>query len=102
MMGALSASYVTLTTALKFKIAGTEIILQDILDSIAPGILPLLVVFGIYYILKNKSQKYGRISLGIVLICILGAFIGLFQQIEIKCAQGKEKDKDIINGRNIK
>ena len=41
MMGALSASYVTLTTALKFKIAGTEIILQDILDSIAPGILPL-------------------------------------------------------------
>ena len=78
MMGALSASYVTLTTALKFKIAGTEIILQDILDSIAPGILPLLVVFGIYYILKNKSQKYGRISLGIVLICILGAFIGLF------------------------
>ena len=78
MMGALSASYVTLTTALKFKIAGTEIILQDILDSIAPGILPLLVVFGIYYILKNKSQKYGLISLGIVLICILGAFIGLF------------------------
>lgn len=79
MMGALSASYVTLTTALKFKIAGTEIILQDILDSIAPGILPLLVCFpGIYYILKNKSQKYGLISLGIVLICILGAFIGLF------------------------
>lgn len=78
MMGALSASYVTLSTALQFKVAGTEIVLQDILNSIAPGLLPLAAVFGIYYILKNKTQKYGRISLGIVVVCILGALIGIF------------------------
>ena len=78
MMGALSAQYVTLSTPLSFKVAGTKIAIQTILDSIAPGILPLFVVFGIYYILKNKTQKYGIISLSIVAACILGSLIGIF------------------------
>lgn len=78
MMGALSAQYVTLSTTLSFKVAGTKMAIQTILDSIAPGILPLFVVFGIYYILKNKTQKYGIISFGIVAACILGSLIGIF------------------------
>lgn len=78
MMGALAASYVTLEIPIAFTVGGAEMSIQSILDSIAPGLLPLGVVFGIYYILKNKSQKYGLISISIVAICILGALIGLF------------------------
>lgn len=78
MMGALSAQYVTLSTPLSFKVAGSQIAIQAILDSIAPGVLPLFIVFGIYYVLKNKTQKYGIISLGIVIVCILGSLIGIF------------------------
>jgi D-glucosaminate-specific PTS system IID component len=78
MMGALSAQYVTLSTPLSFKVAGSTIAIQTILDSIAPGLLPLAVVFGIYYVLRNKTQKYGIISLAIVATCILGALIGIF------------------------
>lgn len=78
MMGALSAQYVSLTTTVSFKIAGSKMAIQTILDSIAPGILPLAVVFGIYFILKNKTQKYGIISICIVAVCIIGSLIGIF------------------------
>ena len=78
MMGALASSYVKLTIPIAFTVGGAEMTIQGILDSIAPGLLPLGVVFGIYYILKNKTQKYGLISIGIVAISILGAMIGLF------------------------
>ena len=42
MMGALSASYVKITTPLKISaLKGSEVVVQQILDSIAPGLLPL-------------------------------------------------------------
>lgn len=77
MMGALSGSYVSLTTPVHFSIGQTSFVIQEIIDSIAPGILPLLAVFGIYYVIKNKTQKYGRISLVIIAIAIIGALIGI-------------------------
>ncbi|WHH60499.1 PTS system mannose/fructose/sorbose family transporter subunit IID [Petroclostridium sp. X23] len=79
MMGSLSASYVKLSIPLTLTIAkGNEVGLQSMLDSIVPGILPLSVVFGLYYILKKRKQNYGLISLAIVLISILGSLIGIF------------------------
>lgn len=56
MMGALSASYVTLSTPLEFSFSGgSTIVLQDVLNLIAPGLLPLAAVFIIYTYLKKKS-----------------------------------------------
>lgn len=49
MMGALSVQYVSLSTPISFNIAGSKIAIQTILDSIAPGLLPLGIVFGIYF-----------------------------------------------------
>lgn len=55
MMGALSASYVKITTPFKLSILeGQPIVLQEILDSIVPGLLPMLAVFGIY-LLKFRT-----------------------------------------------
>jgi D-glucosaminate-specific PTS system IID component len=57
MMGALSASYVKITTPLKISaLKGSEVVVQQILDSIAPGLLPLAAVFAIYFYLVKKGR----------------------------------------------
>ena len=67
MMGALSASYVTISTPLTFGFSsGTQIVFQDILNTVAPGLLPLAAVFIIYYYLKKKGPYYNRILLTVV------------------------------------
>ena len=49
MMGALSSSYVKVKTVLQFTMENAEpIVLQNILDQILPGILPLAAIFGIF------------------------------------------------------
>ncbi len=60
MMGALSASYVKITTPLKISaLKGSEVVVQQILDSIAPGLLPLAAVFAIYfYLLKKRAALH--------------------------------------------
>lgn len=78
MMGALSAKYVSLSIPLSFTLSGgTKIGIQSFLDGLAPGLLPLLAVFGIYWILKKKRQNYALISIGIVVISIFASLIGL-------------------------
>jgi D-glucosaminate-specific PTS system IID component len=80
MMGALSASYVRLSTKLQYTIEATETVisLQKILDAIIPGILPLLAIFGILWYFKNKGQNYVKLIGLIILICMVGALIGVF------------------------
>ncbi len=78
MMGALAGQYVKLTTPLAFTLGGTEIVIQNLLDAILPGILPLLAVFGVYWVLKSKTQKVAYVSLGLVGIALLGSLIGIF------------------------
>lgn len=78
MMGSLSATYVKLEIPIKFTVGGSDFSIQGIIDSLAPGLLPLGVVFGIYYVLSNKSQNYGLISVILVGLCLLGSLIGLF------------------------
>lgn len=79
MMGALSANFVKLDIPVVLNIGeGSELAIQGILDSIAPGILPLAVVFSVYWYLKNKGQNFGKIVLFILIGSLLGSFIGLF------------------------
>lgn len=79
MMGALSASFVKLDIPIVLNLSeGNQLSIQGILDGIAPGILPLAVVFSIYWVLKNKGQNFGRIVLFLLAISLLGSFIGLF------------------------
>lgn len=59
MMGALSASYVKITTPLKISaLKGSEVVVQQILDSIAPGLLPLAAVFAIYFYLVKRAALH--------------------------------------------
>jgi len=79
MMGALSASYVSLSTPLTFSFSsGTSIVVQEILDTVAPGLLPLAAVFIIHFYLKKKGPYYNRILLSVVIISIIAALSGIF------------------------
>ncbi len=79
MMGALSASYVKITTPLKISaLKGSEVVVQQILDSIAPGLLPLAAVFAIYfYLVKKKGPRYTTILLSIVALSIVCSLLGV-------------------------
>lgn len=78
MMGALSASYVTISTPLKFGFAsGTQIVVQDILNTVAPGLLPLAAVFIIYFYLRKKGPYYNRILLTVVAVSVITSLLGI-------------------------
>lgn len=78
MMGALSASYVTIQTPLNFGFSsGTQIVVQDILNTVAPGMLPLAAVFIIYFYLKKRGPYYNRILLAVVAISIITSLLGI-------------------------
>ncbi len=69
MMGALSASLVSLSTVVKTD----SFSLQETLDSIAPGILPLIVIFLSYIALKKQKLTASKIVLLIIFFCVLGS-----------------------------
>lgn len=78
MMGALSSSYVSISTPLSFTMgAGNTIAIQSILDSIAPGILPLIAVFAIYFYMQKKGPRYNRILIAIVVVSVMCAILGI-------------------------
>lgn len=79
MMGALSSSYVKLTTpvVLNFGNGNEPFILQNIIDGIIPGLLPLAAVMGIYWWLNKKNQNMVLIMVIILAISLLGAITGI-------------------------
>lgn len=74
MMGAMTASMVTLTTPLKIS----SVNIQESLDGIFPGIFPLAALFLIYWLVRKKKVGTGKIVIGIIAVSIIGAAIGIF------------------------
>lgn len=74
MMGVLTSSLVALTTV--FKVGSFD--LQATLNSIIPGILPLSVLFIVYFLIHKKQISTAKIVIFIILFGILGSLIGLF------------------------
>lgn len=77
MMGVLTASYVSLQTTLQIPTGDSVLAIQDVLDSIIPGLLPLAAVLTVYYILRNKTQKFGLIAVGVVVASIVLSLLGV-------------------------
>ncbi|MCT7861240.1 MAG: PTS system mannose/fructose/sorbose family transporter subunit IID [Lactobacillus crispatus] len=77
MVGAMTASSVTITTTLKWGIKGATLNLQKILDGIFPGLLPLAVTLIVFALLRKKVKAV-YLLFGMIVIGILGALIGIF------------------------
>lgn len=78
MMGALSASMVKLNTVASITIDEKVISLQETLDKIAPGILPLLLVFFVYWGMTSKKWTSSKILWILIAFSLIGALIRLF------------------------
>ena len=51
--------------------------MQNILDQILPGMLPLAVIFGIYYYFTHKGANYNKVIFGLLGISLLCALLGI-------------------------
>lgn len=70
-VGGMVASMVPISTPIEFTTGGTQLLLQDMIDSILPKLLPLVSTMGIYWLIKKKVNTnillFGIIILGMVL-----------------------------------
>lgn len=77
-MGALSASYVSLSTPLKFTSGEMVIELQNILDNIFPGLLSLGVVGLVWYLLSAKKKSPLWVMGFLVVLSFVGVLLHIF------------------------
>lgn len=73
MMGVLSASFVKVSTPIVLTMSGQEFKLQNTLDQITPGLLPLMVVMAVYFYLEKAGPKYLRV---LVILLAVGIVLG--------------------------
>lgn len=77
MMGALAASYISIKTPLEIAVKNSQpIVLQQILDSIVPGLLELVAVFAIYFYMKKKGPNYNIIMGTILVLSVIASVVG--------------------------
>lgn len=77
MMGVLAAKYVNVSSSLSFDISGKEFVIQEILDGVIPGLLPLATVMGVYFYFKKKGLKVTNALLGLTVILAILAVVGI-------------------------
>lgn len=77
MMGILAGNYVKVSSTLQFKLSGREFVVQDILDQIVPGLLPLAVVMGVYWFYTKKGLKVTQVLLWLTGILFVLATVGI-------------------------
>lgn len=76
-VGGMIASMVIVNTPITLNFGDTQVVMQEILDAVMPNLLPLGLTFGIYWLLKkNISSIY--ITLGLILLGILGSYFNIF------------------------
>lgn len=77
MMGGLAANYVNVTTPIIIPSQSGEIVLQEIFDSILPGLLPLLTVTGVYMFLEKVKRDYLSVTLIVLVAGLLLGTLGI-------------------------
>ncbi|RLK63486.1 PTS system mannose/fructose/sorbose family transporter subunit IID [Atopobacter sp. AH10] len=77
MMGILAGNYVSVKSGLTFTLSGREFVLQDILNKVMPGILPLATVMGVYFYYDKKGLKVTQALIYLTLILVVLAAVGI-------------------------
>lgn len=75
-VGAMIASMVSFSIPLSIEISGATVKIQNIFDQIIPSLLPLILTFIIYTLLK-KGVKTTNVMYGIIIVGILGSLLGV-------------------------
>ena len=75
-IGGMVASMVNITTPLQFQTGGTQLVLQEMLDTIFPKLLPLVFTLGIYKLIQKKVNT-NVILIGIIAFGLITGAIGI-------------------------
>ena len=75
-VGGMVASMVSVTTPLTFSTGGTNLVIQDMLDSIIPKMLPFVFTLGIYNLVQKKVNT-NVLLIGIVLFGMVMGALGI-------------------------
>lgn len=67
-IGAMVASMIGIVTPIKFE--ATNLVLQDVLNSILPQMIPLALTAGMYWMIKHKFSTGKMLA-----ICIVGGIV---------------------------
>ena len=76
-IGALIASSVHANVPLVISQGGVEVAIQDTLNMIMPNLLPILLVFLVYWLLGKKGFTSTKAVFLILIISFIGYFLGL-------------------------
>lgn len=75
-VGGMVASMVNITTPLQFQTGGTQLVLQEMLDTIFPKLLPLVFTLGIYTLIQKKVNT-NVLLIGIIVTGLITSAIGI-------------------------
>ncbi|MEG0264663.1 MAG: PTS system mannose/fructose/sorbose family transporter subunit IID [Bacilli bacterium] len=77
MVGALCSTMISIEIPLVIKMgSGTKMVVQDIFDGIMPGMLKLVLLFGVVFLIRKKWKPINIILL-ILVVSVVGAFFGV-------------------------
>ncbi len=77
-VGGISATYVAANLGWEFKSGEMVISLQNILDSIFPSLVPLLLTLLAYYLIAKKKSTIGRTFFVFFVIAVVGVLVRFF------------------------
>jgi len=77
MVGFMSASFVNVPLTWTLNVGSTSVVFADIFNSIFPGLLGILLLFYMIRLIK-KGVRPVQLILGILVLGLVGAFIGIF------------------------
>lgn len=78
MMGALTASMVTLSVAITANYNKATLSVQNKIDGIMPGLLSICVLFVYYYLISKKHVSVAKLVIFTIIIALCCAAVGLF------------------------
>ena len=77
-VGALTSNYGVTTIALTIENGESPIVIQSILDGVLPKLIPLAITLGLYVLIKKKGWSPVKCIALLLVVGLIGAFIGLF------------------------
>lgn len=77
-VGGLASSTILLTTPINIPLGEEMMPLQEVLDGIFPGLLPLIMVLVSWWLLAKKRVSATRVILILTVIVSIGVIIGVF------------------------
>jgi PTS system mannose-specific IID component len=76
-VGAMPALLMSVKTPMEIGASGSEISVQGILDQIVPSIIPLVLTFAVYLLLK-RNIKTTYLLIGLLLLGFIGSVLHVF------------------------